>query len=69
MINNKIFAEIENLKKDIQKYNYWYYKKNSSLISDYEFDMMMEKLKKLEEEYPEFLTPDSPTQIVGGGFI
>jgi DNA ligase (NAD+) len=58
--------EFEQLKLDIQKYNYFYHVKDISLISDYEFDMMMKKLKDFEEENPDLITPDSPTQHVGG---
>ncbi len=57
--------EIEKLRKDIRYYEYKYYVENSPVISDYEFDGILKKLEKLESEYPELITPDSPTQRVG----
>ncbi len=43
-----------------------YYNEDSPEIDDYEYDMMMNELKKLEAEFPELVTPDSITQHVGG---
>ncbi|UCC13085.1 MAG: NAD-dependent DNA ligase LigA [candidate division WOR-3 bacterium] len=54
------------LRKDINLHNYRYYVLNKPLISDFEYDKMYEKLKKLEAEYPDLITPDSPTQRIGG---
>jgi len=62
----KIKAEIEHLRAEINRHNELYYQKSAPEISDYEFDQLLEKLKKLEQEYPQFVTPDSPTQRVGG---
>jgi len=62
----KVKAEIERLRAEINRHNELYYQKNAPEISDYEFDLLLEKLKKLEQEYPELITPDSPTQRVGG---
>lgn len=58
--------ELESLKKTIWEHNDSYYNKDAPTISDYEYDMLMQRLIKLEEEYPEFKSPDSPTQKVGG---
>ena len=58
--------EIEKLRKEINNHNYKYYVENSPVISDYEFDQLLKKLEVLEELYPDFVTPDSPTQRVGG---
>ena len=58
--------EIEELRRLIEYHNYKYYVENNPEISDLEFDRLMERLKKLEEQYPEFQSPDSPTQKVGG---
>lgn len=63
---NKIKAEIEHLRAEINRHNELYYQKNAPEISDYEFDRLLERLKKLEDEYPQFITPDSPTQRIGG---
>jgi len=65
--------EIEKLRKEINHHNYKYYVENSPVISDFEFDQLLKKLESLEEQFPELITPDSPTQRVGGepleGFI
>lgn len=58
--------EIEKLRKEIDQHNYSYYVKDEPTISDYEFDQLLKKLEKLEEENPELVTSDSPTQRVGG---
>lgn len=53
----------------VEKLNYHskkYYVEDNPEISDYEYDMMQNELKKLEADYPEFVRPDSPTQRVGG---
>jgi len=57
---------IEELFELIEEHNHRYYVLAQPIISDYEFDMMLEELIKLEKEYPEFLKPDSPSQRVGG---
>jgi DNA ligase (NAD+) len=57
---------IENLKKEINKYRYAYHVLDKSLISDAALDSLKHELKQLEEQYPEFITSDSPTQRVGG---
>ncbi len=58
--------KIEKLTAELKEHNYRYYVLAQPVISDYEFDMMLEKLQKLEAEFPEFADPDSPTQKVGG---
>ncbi len=58
--------QINQLVTELNDHNYRYYVLADPLISDYEFDMLLEKLTALEKEYPEFLQPDSPTQRVGG---
>lgn len=58
--------EIERLSKEIEEHNYKYYVQARPSISDYEFDMLLEKLIKLEKQFPELLSPDSPSQRVGG---
>ena len=63
---NKIETEIKNLRGEINRHNELYYQKNATEIADVEFDALLEKLKTLETENPEFITPDSPTQRVGG---
>lgn len=57
--------KIEQLRAEIDHHNYQYYVLDSPEISDAEYDALMRELKELEEKYPQFLTPDSPTQRVG----
>ncbi|MCM8805042.1 MAG: NAD-dependent DNA ligase LigA [Candidatus Omnitrophica bacterium] len=57
---------IEELVKLINYYNYMYYVENNPVISDYEYDQLYKELVELEEKYPEYKLPDSPTQKVGG---
>ncbi|HEY3403217.1 MAG TPA: NAD-dependent DNA ligase LigA [Ohtaekwangia sp.] len=58
--------EIQSLSEKISYHNDLYYQKSKTEISDYEFDQLLQKLIKLEEEFPQFKQPDSPTQRVGG---
>src|ERR1035437_732657 len=57
---------IEELSKQIEEHNYNYYVLATPVISDFEFDKLLEELIKLEKAHPEFLKPDSPSQRVGG---
>ncbi len=61
-----IKTEIENLRAEINRHNELYYQKNAPEIADAEFDALLTRLKKLEEDNPKLVTPDSPTQRVGG---
>ena len=54
------------LRKEINHHSKLYYVYDAPVISDYDFDMLMQRLKTLEAEHPELVTPDSPTQRVGG---
>ncbi|MFZ5632581.1 MAG: NAD-dependent DNA ligase LigA [Bacillota bacterium] len=64
---------VEELRREIEKHNYNYYVLDSPTISDARFDNLMRELASLEEQYPELVTPDSPTMRVGGapreGFV
>ena len=62
MIENKI----KQIREDLNKYSYNYYVLDNPLISDFEYDNLYKELEELEKQYPEFVTPDSPTQRVGG---
>ena len=62
----EIKAELSELRRKIRTYSKQYYDENASDISDYDFDMLMQRLKKIEAEYPELITKNSPTQKVGG---
>lgn len=59
-------AEIVHLRAEIDHHNDLYYQQAEPEISDFEFDRLLERLKALEAEHPEYITPDSPTQRVGG---
>lgn len=61
-----IQKEINKLRREIEHHSKLYYVLDAPEISDYEFDMLMNRLKALEAEHPELITPDSPTQRVGG---
>ena len=61
-----IQEEIQQLRRELEKNSNLYYNLDAPVISDYEYDMMMQRLKKLEAEHPELVTADSPTQKVGG---
>lgn len=59
-------SRAEELSKLLHKYNHEYYMNDQSLVSDQEFDHLMEELISLESLFPELKTPDSPSQRVGG---
>ncbi|MCQ2739192.1 MAG: NAD-dependent DNA ligase LigA [bacterium] len=58
--------EIKRLRDELNKHSYNYYVLDNPTISDFEYDKLFSRLKELETIYPEFITPDSPTQRVGG---
>jgi DNA ligase (NAD+) len=64
--NAALLKEIERLREKIRHHEYLYYVTDDPQISDAEFDKLMNRLKKIEAEHPEMVTPDSPTQRVGG---
>lgn len=59
-------TRIEALKKEIEAHNRAYYLDDAPLVSDYDYDQLLQELIRLETENPEWITPDSPTQRVGG---
>jgi DNA ligase (NAD+) len=61
----KVQKRIDDLRKQIDHHNYLYYALDSPEISDAEYDKLFRELQKLEEQYPEAITPESPTQRVG----
>jgi len=65
MSKEKIIKEIERLRDKIHRHDYRYYVLNEPKISDKEYDDLLKKLKKLEGQHPEFITPDSPSQRIG----
>ena len=65
--------EIDQLREELRRHEHRYYVLDQPLISDAEYDALMRRLQKLESEHPELITPESPTQRVGGkareGFV
>lgn len=62
----EVKKELNRLRKEIRHHNNCYYNNDEPEISDYEYDQLMLQLKKLEADYPELVTKNSPTQMVGG---
>lgn len=58
--------EINELRETLRKYADAYYNEDAPLVTDAEYDALMHQLRQMEEEHPELITPDSPTQVVGG---
>ena len=73
MTSAKITSELERLRHQIRHHEYRYYVLDDPEIPDAQFDGLLNQLKKLEAQHPELVTPDSPTQRVGGkpreGFV
>ena len=65
----EIQKQIDELRREIEYHNKLYYVDDAPVISDFDYDMLMQRLIKLEEEHPELITPDSPTQRVGGAAL
>src|SRR5215831_10919633 len=73
MPSKDVEKKIEALREKIRHHEYIYYVLDNPEISDGDFDKLMQQLKGIESEHPELVTPDSPTQRVGGkpreGFV
>lgn len=67
MPSKELEERVKKLRETINYHNYRYYVLSQPVISDYEYDILMGELIELEREYPGLVTPDSPTQRVGGG--
>ncbi len=61
-------ARWQELADTVREHQFRYYVRDAPIISDGEFDQLFQQLLALEEQYPDLRTPDSPTQLVGGGF-
>jgi len=64
-IPQQIIKEVEKLRAELNEHNYHYYVLDNPIISDAEWDRLFHQLKKIEDQYPTLITPDSPTQRVG----
>lgn len=66
MTKSEAKKKIKDLREELNKHNHLYYVENNPLISDYEFDQLLRQLIKLEETFPEFNSPNSPSKRIGG---
>lgn len=66
MEKDQALAKIKNLQKMLNEYAYFYYVKDQPKVLDSEYDKLYQELVQLEAQYPSSITPDSPTQRVGG---
>jgi DNA ligase (NAD+) len=64
-IPGQVANRVRDLREQIHYHNFRYYVMDDPIISDAEFDRLLQELLRLEEEYPELVTPDSPTQRIG----
>lgn len=65
-MSDAIREQIETLRRDIERHNRLYYVDAASEITDLEYDMLLKQLEQLEQDHPEYDSPDSPTHRVGG---
>ncbi len=63
------FERLQYLREQLNFHNYRYHVLDDPIISDYEYDRMLVELKEIEQAHPEWLTPDSPSQRVGGAIV
>lgn len=61
--------KISELSESLHHYNYMYYVKSESLVSDFEFDMLLKELEELESKFPELIDSNSPSKRVGGTVV
>ena len=65
----EVKRKISKLSESLHHYNYMYYVKSESLISDFEFDMLLKELEDLESKFPELIDSNSPSKRVGGSVV
>ena len=65
MIDTSVVERVAKLREEINHHNHRYYVLDDPVISDAEYDQLMQELRRLETDHPELITPDSPTQRVG----
>ena len=65
-IPENIWQQAQKLRETIERHNYHYYVLDEPIVRDAEFDQLFLELQRLEQHYPELITPESPTQRVGG---
>ena len=69
MDDQTLFQELEKLKREIHFHNYRYHVLDTPVISDFEYDQLVLRLKQIEAKHPEWVRPDSPTQRAGSGAL
>ena len=73
MADDSIVQRVAELRRELHYHNHRYYVLDDPVISDYDYDMLLQELRSIEEEHPELVTPDSPTHRIGGdpaeGFV
>jgi DNA ligase (NAD+) len=69
MKNSEARSRIELLRKEIEEHNYRYYVLNQPMISDFEYDILLNELETLEKKFPAFMSEDSPTRRVGSDSV
>ncbi len=62
----EVRREAERLRREVRHHDYLYYVKDAPVVSDAEYDLLLRRLVEIEERWPQLVTPDSPTQRVGG---
>lgn len=67
MSDSSLHQELEQLRAEINQHNYRYHVLDQPVISDFEYDQRMNRLKEIEAAHPNLITPDSPTQRAGSG--
>ena len=65
MSTAKLQQRVDEIRQEISHHNYRYYVLNKPVVSDSEYDQLMVELRKIEDEHPDWITPDSPTQRTG----
>jgi DNA ligase (NAD+) len=69
MNHQEVKDRINKLRREINEHNHRYYVLNQPIISDFEYDLLVNELENLEKKYPELVTIDSPTHVVGSDLI
>ena len=73
MADDSIVQRVAELRRELHYHNHRYYVLDDPVISDYDYDMLLQELRSIEEEHPDLVTPDSPTHRIGGdpaeGFV
>lgn len=65
MDDEALFQKMDQLRQEIRQHNYRYYVLDAPIVSDFEYDQLMNQLRQIERLHPDWVTPDSPTQRVG----